>query len=384
MNKSYGLFYALIILFLLSIPVNLSASEKDSTHIGDSEEFHFDYFLNSEKRGERLFKGLTRAKSDLASCVSCHNINYSDTLNWNPSAYDISASYANKSIADFKSVLMSPLGKKMEESHVGYSFTDEELGYIKTYLATLEADTLYETKPKVNNIILFFFLGAIITMALIDLFLTKKIRYKLIPILIFIFAFGYQIQMLAEGAMALGRKQNYQPAQPIKFSHKVHATDNKIDCRYCHTTVDDSKSAGIPPVNLCMNCHVIVREGTNSGKFEINKIHAAIENNTSVEWIRIHQLPDHVYFNHAQHANVGKRECQECHGIVEEMHVIKQVEDLSMGWCLDCHDKTAVDFQANGYYSESFKKLHEELATGAIDSVRVTDIGGRECARCHY
>ena len=384
MNKSYGLFYALIILFLLSIPVNLSASEKDSTHVGDSEESHFDYFLNAEKRGERLFKGLTRAKSDLASCVSCHNINYSDTLNWNPSAHDISASYANKSIADFKSVLMSPLGKKMEESHVGYSFTDEELGYIKTYLATLEADTLYETKPKVNNIILFFFLGAIITMALIDLFFTKKIRYKLIPILIFIFAFGYQIQMLAEGAMALGRKQNYQPAQPIKFSHKVHATDNKIDCRYCHTTVDDSKSAGIPPVNLCMNCHVIVREGTNSGKFEINKIHAAIENNTSVEWIRIHQLPDHVYFNHAQHANVGKRECQECHGIVEEMHVVKQVEDLSMGWCLDCHDKTAVDFQANGYYSESFKKLHEELATGAIDSVRVTDIGGRECARCHY
>jgi NAD-dependent SIR2 family protein deacetylase len=197
-------------------------------------------------------------------------------------------------------------------------------------------------------------------------------------------AFAYQIQMLAEGAMALGRKQNYAPDQPIKFSHKIHATDNKIDCRYCHTTVDDSKSAGIPPVNLCLNCHIIVREGTNSGKFEINKIHAAIENNTPVKWVRIHQLPDHVYFNHAQHVNVGKLDCNECHGVVEEMHIVRQVEDLSMGWCLDCHDKTAVDFLGNGYYSKTFKELHEKIATGVIDTVRVTDIGGRECARCHY
>lgn len=384
MSKPYGFFNALIILLLLSISFNLSASEEDSTHVAESGESHFDYFLNAEKRGERLFKGLTRVKTDLKSCVSCHNVNYIDTLNWNPSAHDISASYANKTIADFKSVLMTPLGKKMEESHVGYSFTDEELGYIQTYLATLEVDTLYETKPKVNNLILFFFLGALITMALIDLFFTKKIKYKLIPILIFFFAFGYQIKMLAKGAEDLGRKQHYEPTQPIKFSHKVHATDNKIDCRYCHTTVDDSKSAGIPPVNLCMNCHVIVREGTNSGKFEINKIHAAIDNNTPIEWIRIHHLPDHVYFNHAQHVNVGKRECQECHGLVEEMHVVKQVEDLSMGWCLDCHDKTAVDFRSNSYYSNGFKNLHEELATGVRDSVSVTDIGGRECARCHY
>ena len=384
MSKPYGFFNTLIILFLFFSSSALFAVEADSTHVAETEDHHFDYFLNSEKRGERLFKGLTRIKTDVTSCVSCHNIDYSDTLNWNPSAHDISKTFAGKSIAEFKAVLMSPLGKKMEESHVGYIYSDEELGYIKEYLSKFKEDTLFETKPKVNNILVFVFFGALITMALIDLVFTKKIKYKLIPILIFVFAFGYQINMLADGAMALGRKQNYQPAQPIKFSHKVHATDNKIDCRYCHTTADESKSAGIPHVNLCMNCHVIVREGTNSGKFEINKIHDAIDNNISVEWVRIHQLPDHVFFSHAQHANVGKRECQECHGVVEEMHVIKQVEDLSMGWCLDCHDKTAVDFQANGYYSNGFKKLHEELAAGVRDSVRVTDIGGRECARCHY
>ncbi|MUP36456.1 cytochrome c3 family protein [Labilibaculum euxinus] len=384
MSKPYGFFYALIILFLLFSPPALLAIEVDSTHVAENDNHHFNYFLSSEKRGERLFKGLTRIKTDLTSCVSCHNIEYIDTLNWNPSALDIAGTFADKSIAEFKSVLMSPLGKKMEESHVGYTYSDEELGYIKSYLVQLKEDTLHEVKPKVNNLIVFFFLGAILTMALIDLFFTKKIKYKFIPILIFVLAFGYQINMLADGAMALGRKQNYQPAQPIKFSHKVHAAGNKIDCRYCHTTADESKSAGIPHVNLCMNCHIIVREGPNSGKFEINKIIKAIENNTSVEWVRIHQLPDHVFFSHAQHANVGKRECQECHGPVEEMDVIKQVEDLSMGWCLDCHDKTAVDFQTNGYYSNGFKKLHEDLAAGVIDSVRVTDIGGRECARCHY
>ncbi|WP_461641618.1 cytochrome c3 family protein [Labilibaculum euxinus] len=384
MSKPYGFFYALIILFLLFSPPVLLAIEADSTHVAENDNHHFNYFLSSEKRGERLFKGLTRIKTDVTSCVSCHNIEYIDTLNWNPSALDIAGTFADKSIAEFKSVLMSPLGKKMEESHVGYTYSDEELGYIKSYLVQLKEDTLHEVKPKVNNLIVFFFLGAILTMALIDLFFTKKIKYKFIPILIFVLALGYQINMLADGAMALGRKQNYQPAQPIKFSHKVHAAGNKIDCRYCHTTADESKSAGIPHVNLCMNCHIIVREGPNSGKFEINKIIKAIENNTSVEWVRIHQLPDHVFFSHAQHANVGKRECQECHGPVEEMDVIKQVEDLSMGWCLDCHDKTAVDFQTNGYYSNGFKKLHEDLAAGVIDSVRVTDIGGRECARCHY
>ncbi|WP_320019943.1 cytochrome c3 family protein [Labilibaculum manganireducens] len=384
MSRPYGFFYALIILFLLFSPPALLAIEADSTHVAENDHHHFNYFLNSGKRGERLFKGLTRIKTDVTSCVSCHNIEYIDTLNWNPSAMDIAGTYADKSIAEFKSVLMSPLGKKMEASHVGYTYSDEELRYIKSYLVQLKEDTLHEAKPKVNNLIVFFFLGALLTMALIDLFFTKKIKYKFIPILIFVLAFGYQINMLADGAMALGRKQNYQPAQPIKFSHKVHVTGNKIDCRYCHTTADESKSAGIPHVNLCMNCHIIVREGPNSGKFEINKIIKAVENNTSVEWVRIHQLPDHVFFSHAQHANVGKRECQECHGPVEEMDVIKQVEDLSMGWCLDCHDKTAVDFQANGYYSNGFKKLHEDLAAGVIDSVRVTDIGGRECARCHY
>lgn len=367
-----------IVFFLLTTSPAFSEN-KNITHQDKSEH----NFLESSKQGERIFKGLRLSKSKLKTCVSCHNIVASDTLNWNPSAWDIAHSFSNKSISDFNSIINEPLAKVMSEKHDGYQYSEEELTHIKNYLLSLKDQGEAEQKPTVYNLILFLFLGLLITLAIIDLFFTKKIKYKFITILIFMIAFGYQIKMLGDDAMALGRNQDYAPDQPIKFSHKIHATDNKIDCMYCHTGVESSKSAVIPSADLCMNCHIIVREGRNSGKFEINKIHAAVENNKPIEWVRIHKLPDHVFFSHAQHVNVGKRECQECHGEVEQMHILKQVEDLSMGWCLDCHDKTAVD-KDNSYYSSSFRKLHEEMKKGSIDSLKVRDIGGRECARCHY
>lgn len=370
------LFISIVFFLLTATP---SFSENQDTSHQDKTEHNF---LESSKQGERIFKGLRLQKSKLASCVSCHNIVVSDTLNWNPSAWDIAHSFSDKNISDFNATINEPFAKVMSEKHVGYQFSDEELTHIKNYLLSLKDQGEAEQKPTVYNLILFLFLGLLITLAIIDLFFTKKIKYKFITIFIFMLAFGYQIKMLGDDAMALGRNQDYAPDQPIKFSHKIHATDNKIDCMYCHTGVEDSKSAVIPSADLCMNCHIIVREGRNSGKFEINKIHAAVENNKPIEWVRIHKLPDHVFFSHAQHVNVGKRECQECHGEVEQMHILKQVEDLSMGWCLDCHDKTAVD-KDNTYYS-SFRKLHEEMKKGSIDSLKVRDIGGRECARCHY
>jgi len=372
------LFVSIVFFLLTTSP---AFSENQNTPHQDKSEHNF---LESSKQGERIFKGLRLQKSKLKTCVSCHNIVASDTMNWNPSAWDIAHSFSGKDISNFKSVLNEPMATKMSEVHAGFAYSDEELTHIKNYLLSLKDHGSKEQKPTVYNLILFLFLGLIITLAIIDLFFTKKIKYKFITILIFMLAFGYQIKMLGEDAMALGRHQDYAPDQPIKFSHKIHATDNKIDCMYCHTGVESSKSAVIPSADLCLNCHIIVREGRNSGKFEINKIHAAVENNKPIEWVRIHKLPDHVFFSHAQHVNVGKRECQECHGEVEQMHILKQVEDLSMGWCLDCHDKTTIDYQENSYYSSSFKKLHDEMKKGSIDSLRVRDIGGRECARCHY
>lgn len=375
-TKSRFICHILVVLAILFLSaLNVVAKE---------EAAPADDFKETRLKGERLFKGLTRTPVKWKACISCHNVAYIDTLNWNPSALDIAGTYANKSVEELKAVLQNPIGNKMEESHQNYNFTDEEYRALKTYLVDLNYHGFQEPKPRMNQLLLFFLLGGILTFCLIDLAITHKIKYKLIPIIVFTLAFGYQLKMVAHGAIDLGRKKSYAPDQPIKFSHQIHATENKIDCRYCHTSVDQSKSAGIPPVSLCLNCHSIVRAGSNSGKFEINKIHAAVENNIPIEWIRIHQLPDHVFFSHAQHVNVGKRDCAECHGKVEEMHILRQVEDLSMGWCLDCHDKTAVQFNTNVYYSKSFKELHQKLKAGLIDSVRVSDVGGRECARCHY
>ena len=153
----------------------------------------------------------------------------------------------------------------------------------------------------------------------------------------------------------IGIAQNYQPEQPIAFSHKIHAGDHGIDCNYCHHTARDSKHAGIPSLNVCMNCHTYINEGSLTGKEEINKIYAAIgfDPNTRtyiadyeekpIEWVRIHNLPDLAYFNHSQHVNVAGVDCQTCHGPIEEMDEVYQYSKLSMGWCINCHRETEID-----------------------------------------
>jgi hypothetical protein len=173
------------------------------------------------------------------------------------------------------------------------------------------------------------------------------------------------------------------PDQPIKFSHKVHAGQNGTDCIYCHSSAPDSKSAGIPPVNVCMNCHLIVRNGTRSGSMEISKIIKAYDERVPIKWVKVHNLPDHVFFSHAQHVGAGGVECQTCHGKVQDNDVITEVSDLSMGWCIECHRTTKVNFRGNLFYSD-YKELAEKLKKGEIDSVTVDLIGGIECMKCHY
>jgi cytochrome c2 len=190
----------------------------------------------------------------------------------------------------------------------------------------------------------------------------------------------------------IGVYEGYKPEQPIKFSHTVHAGENKIACQYCHNSVEKSKHAGIPTVNICMNCHKGIQEGPSYGKKEIGKIHFAAGFNTKtnaydlptkpIKWIKVHNLPDHVYFNHQQHVVVGKQECKTCHGEVEKMTVAQQVKPLTMGWCIDCHRKTEVAMEGNAYYD----KLHAELAKKykGQKAFTVAEAGGIECAKCHY
>ena len=231
--------------------------------------------------------------------------------------------------------------------------------------------------------------------------------------------FGIGGYYTINGAMGLGRMKNYQPEQPIYYSHKVHAGTNQINCLYCHGGAQDSKQASIPSVNICMNCHVAIKEykgeaitredGTSvNGTAEIKKLYAYAgwnaekkeynpDNNGDgvpdgahpIEWIKIHNLPDHVYFNHSQHIKVGKQQCQTCHGNIQEMGEVKQFADLSMGWCINCHRESKVDFynkddsSGNKFYS-IYEKFHKDLKSGKMDSVTVEKIGGTECQKCHY
>ncbi len=251
-------------------------------------------------------------------------------------------------------------------------------------------------------------------------------------------------------AIDLGRQQDYEPEQPIKFSHEQHAGIQGIECQYCHDGARRSKHSVIPAVNTCMNCHRSIQKGSQYGTAELTKIFASIgwdpiqqayiENYDEmpndqiedifskwiaqeyiadggdvddiedvveeqwegiytaltneytgddrvagpVEWVRIHNLPDHAYFNHAQHVTVGKLKCQNCHGPVEEMEVVYQYSPLSMGWCINCHRETkVVGFEDNEYY-QAYERYHEEIQNGERDGVTVEDLGGLNCQRCHY
>lgn len=335
------------------------------------------------KRGERFFKGLLPFNFKGQSCVSCHNLASTDTLNWNPSAMAIALKYANRDFAAFQASIEEPVGNRLTEVHADIDIPEDDLKTVKAYLDNLAMVGPKPMKPSIDNLLLFLLSGIFITWALLELIFFRKMKFKLVPLIVLLGALGYQGKVLTEEAIKLGRSQGYAPDQPIKFSHKVHAGENGIDCMYCHHTADESKSAGIPAMNLCMNCHVLIREGTNSGKFEIAKIVDAVENEKPVEWVRLHNLPDHVFFSHAVHVGVAKLDCQKCHGQVEEMDLMQQHADLSMGWCVNCHRETDVKFTENGYY-ETFVKLHEEMEIGDLKSIKAEDIGANDCMRCHY
>lgn len=239
-------------------------------------------------------------------------------------------------------------------------------------------------------------------------FYKNKVYIAMIAILFFVVG-GYYV---TKGAIGLGRQKDYQPVQPIYYSHKVHAGINQINCLYCHGSAWESKTAGIPAVNICMNCHKSINEYVKgpklydesgeeiNGTAEIAKLYKAAgfdpKNAASwdpsqakpIEWVKIHNLPDHVYFNHSQHVKTGKVQCQTCHGEITAMDEVKQASELSMGWCVNCHRNTKVDFnytdnKGNKFYS-IYEKFHNDIKAGKMDSVTVKDIGGLECQKCHY
>jgi len=208
------------------------------------------------------------------------------------------------------------------------------------------------------------------------------------------FAYGYMMQ--------IGVDQGYMPVQPIHYSHKIHAGANQIECQYCHSSARISKHSGIPSLNVCMNCHENIADYNGEEDLEkgytkdfytneIKKLYKAVgwdEETQSytgdtepVKWVRIHNLPDFVYFNHSQHVSVAGIDCQKCHGPVEEMEILYQYSPLTMGWCIDCHRESNIKVKDNEYYT----KIHEELSKKyGVEELSIAQMGGLECGKCHY
>lgn len=238
-------------------------------------------------------------------------------------------------------------------------------------------------------------------------------RSKLVIAVVAIIAFIFCGYWLVNGAINEGRQQNYQPLQPIFYSHKVHAGINQVNCLYCHAGAEKSRQAMIPSSNVCMNCHKQIDSysgeadhplktaegkaingteqiqllykyaGWDPSKKDYNRDAQGNILATPIQWVKIHNLPDHVYFNHSQHVKVGKVQCQRCHGNIEEMDEVFQFAPLSMGWCINCHRQTNVQFKENNYYS-IFQKYHDEIKEGKREGVTEADMGGLECQKCHY
>ncbi|MBS1521127.1 MAG: c-type cytochrome [Bacteroidetes bacterium] len=186
----------------------------------------------------------------------------------------------------------------------------------------------------------------------------------------------------------------YQPVQPIKFPHDLHAGVMQINCQYCHSGAYKSKNASIPSLNVCMNCHKVIttRMGAKEPSAEIAKIYDALGYDPAtqkydstkmhpIQWVRVHNLPDLVYFNHSQHVKVQGLKCQTCHGPVETMKEVYQYSPLTMKWCIQCHKRTEINIKGNAYY-EKMEQVHDLIRKGG----KVTEamMGGIECGKCHY
>ena len=412
----FSRFFGLIFLsFLLVIPCQIIAQDEESQ----------EYDPSVVKNGENLFKG---------NCTVCHAINEvvigpalrdvheRQTEEW-IYAFIKNSQKVIKSGDEYAVNLYNEYNKTLMTS---FDFSDEELNAILTYIkdessreiqvVVADADQGLEggEVSSVSSDNLYISLGLNLILLLIIIFvlfrftnLSKKYvllkdnqskgklldeedlevvksqfnfkkfikSNKFVGIISFIFIAVF-VKSCIDGLYTIGIQQNYQPTQPIAFSHKIHAGQYEIDCNYCHTGVNISKSANIPSVNICMNCHGVI----NTDKPEIQKILTAYEENRPIEWVRGHNLPDLAYFNHKQHVAVGGIECATCHGPIEEMDVVYQYSELTMGWCINCHRETEVNAKGNDYY----KKLVELHNSSSKKPMKVEDIGGLECSKCHY
>ncbi|UPZ37084.1 c-type cytochrome [Sphingobacterium sp. PCS056] len=387
------------------------------------------------KEGEKIFK---------AKCTSCHKVDrkvvgpalkgITETkseewlIKWIKNSQALIASGDKDAIAIFEEYNKS----------VMTSFTDLSDDQIKSVLAYIKAESAEKPKDATSpgetakddnaNLFMIFGLLGIVVLAIVVIVVLNRVIRTLERVIatnqaaveaeeepktnkkFLAFAQGFVknkklvgfavlmlVALLAVGGWKtmwnVGVHTGYQPVQPIKFSHQLHAGVNKIECQYCHGGAFKSKNASIPSANVCMNCHNTITgsehyDGETSP--EIAKIYRALDwnpetrtygnNPKPIQWVRIHNLPDFAYFNHSQHVTVAGVECQTCHGPIETMEEVYQYSPLTMKWCVDCHKAT--DVKSDNKYYEDLIKAHESIKKG--EKMTAAMIGGLECGKCHY
>jgi hypothetical protein len=171
----------------------------------------------------------------------------------------------------------------------------------------------------------------------------------------------------------------YRPAQPVPYSHKLHAGDMGMDCRYCHTNVEVSPVANIPSTQTCMNCHTLILPNSEN----LAPVRDSWESGEPIEWVKVHMLPDYAYFNHSAHVTAGVG-CESCHGNVAEMEKVEQVETLSMGWCLDCHRNPEPHLRPLDQITTMGYQPPEEQVAFAQQFIQEQNINPpTDCSACH-
>lgn len=407
--------------------------------------FHFDSYSQDTEKGKKLFK---------ANCAACHSVGAKKVVGpglqgvgekherewlekWIKNSGALIASgdaAANEIFNEYNKSIMPPQAVSTED-------IDNILAYIANpgegKVAAVEDSAIAEVGTEEDNsTMIYLFIGVIVLLLILIITLNKtgvfvkEVIAKdagetyegpktlgeglkelisnnkgIVAAIVIVLFFGGIVNLM-DGAFTIGVHEGYKPEQPIKFSHKIHAGDDKIDCNYCHSSARHSKTSGIPSLNVCMNCHTYI-DGSSGKTFmydgeqysmteEIQKIYDHLDYNpetkeygdnpTPVKWVKVHNLPDHVYFSHQQHVVAGKQKCQTCHGPVEEMEVLEQSSPLTMKWCIECHQETAVATEGNGYYDDMHDRMTPEFKEKVLSDgvLTVQEIGGWECAKCHY
>lgn len=329
-------------------------------------------FSNEQIIGEKLFNSFIDS-SFHGTCVSCHATSISDTFSFYPDIYDL----ANKTPALSQEELNSKLNEPymhsslLSEMHENIDLSNDSTASLFLYIQSFHGKAR-PVKKSFNYNWMFIVSGVfLIVLAFI-------LKFKWLKFFLILLGIGFSTTGILDCIQKLNYTKGYQPPQVLKFSHKTHTGDNKINCLYCHSSADNSAVAGIPSQQLCINCHLVIREGQKTGAFELNKLLAAWDSAQSMEWVRVHQLPAYVRFSHENHLKNGKTACADCHGKVEEMHEVKQLSDLSMRWCLECHVERQVG------EARIVWEVEESIFTGKCDTTHIMWSTKSECIICHH